>query len=52
MRVIRLLALLAITATFGLAAGCGDDDDDEDTAAEATTTEGAAAGEAALPRFP
>ena len=40
MRVIRILAVLAIAATFGLAAGCGGDDDDEDTVAtEATTTE-------------
>ena len=49
MPVIRLLALLAIMATFGLAAGCGDDDDDEDTAAtEATTTEEAAGGGGAV----
>jgi plastocyanin len=45
MRVIRILSVFAIAATFGLAAGCGGDDDDEDTAAtEATTTEEAAAG--------
>jgi plastocyanin len=45
MRVIRILAVLAIAATFGLAAGCdGDDDDDEGAASEATTTEEAAAG--------
>jgi plastocyanin len=46
MRVIRILAVLAIAATFGLAAGCGGDDDDDDDAAatEATTTEEAAAG--------
>ena len=46
MRVIRILAVLAIAATFGLTAGCGgDDDDDEDAAAtEATTTEEAAGG--------
>jgi plastocyanin len=43
MRVMRILAVLAIAATFGLAAGCGDDEDD-DTATEATTTEEAAAG--------
>jgi plastocyanin len=43
-RVIRILSVLAIAATFGVAAGC-DDDDDEDTAAtEATTTEAAAGG--------
>jgi ABC-type amino acid transport substrate-binding protein len=29
MRVIRILAVLAIAATFGLAAGCGGDDDDD-----------------------
>jgi plastocyanin len=45
MRVIRILAVVAVAATFGLAAGCGGDDDDEDTAAtEATTTEEAAGG--------
>jgi plastocyanin len=45
MRVIRVLSVLAIAATFGLAVGCGGDDDDDDTAAtEATTTEEAAAG--------
>jgi plastocyanin len=46
MRAYRILAVLAIAATFGLAAGCGgDDDDDDDSAAtEATTTEEAAAG--------
>jgi plastocyanin len=45
MRAIRILAVVAIAATFGLAAGCGGDDDDDDTAAtEATTTEEAAAG--------
>jgi plastocyanin len=46
MRVVRILAVVAIAATFGLAAGCGgDDDDDDDTAApEATTTEEEAAG--------
>ena len=41
MRLIRLLALLAITATFVLAAGCGGDDDDDDGT---TTTEETAAG--------
>jgi plastocyanin len=46
MRVIRILAVVAIAATFGLAAGCGgDDDDDDDTAApEATAPEEAAGG--------
>lgn len=45
MRVIRILAVLAIAATFGLAASCGGDDDAEVTVAtEATTTEEAAAG--------
>jgi hypothetical protein len=41
MRVTRILAVLAIAATFGFAAGCGgdDDDDDDDAAAETTTTE-------------
>jgi plastocyanin len=43
MRVIRILAVLAIAATFGLASGCGDDDD-EDTAATEATTEEAGAG--------
>jgi plastocyanin len=43
MRVIRILAVLAIATTFGLAAGCGDDDDDT-AATEATTTEEAAGG--------
>jgi plastocyanin len=45
MRVIRILAVLAVAATFGLATGCGGGDDDEDTVAtEATTNEEAAAG--------
>jgi plastocyanin len=46
MRVIRILAVVAIAATFGLAAGCGgDDDDDEEAAAPAeTATEEAPAG--------
>jgi plastocyanin len=44
MHVLRILAVLAIAATFGLAAGCGDDDDEDTAASEATTTEEAAAG--------
>ena len=44
MRVIRILAVLAIAATFGLAAGCGGDDDDEDTAATEATTTGTGGG--------
>jgi plastocyanin len=45
MRVIRILAVVAIAATFGLAAGCGgDDDDDEEAAAPATAPEEAAGG--------
>jgi plastocyanin len=46
MRVVRILAVVAIAATFGLAAGCGGDDDDDDEAAapEATAPEEEAAG--------
>jgi plastocyanin len=45
MRAFRILAVVAIAATFGLVAGCGGDDDDDETAAtEATTTEAEAAG--------
>ena len=46
MRVIRILAVFALAATFGLTAGCGGDDDDDDDAAatEGTTTEEAAGG--------
>jgi plastocyanin len=44
MRVIRIMAVLAVAATFGLAAGCGGDDDDDAAATEATTTEEAAGG--------
>jgi plastocyanin len=50
MRVIRILAVVAIAATFGLAAGCGgDDDDDEEPAAteEPAAEEPAAGGGAA-----
>jgi plastocyanin len=49
MRVVRILALVAIAATFGLAAGCGgDDDDDEAAAPEATAPEEAAGGGGAM----
>ena len=45
MRVIRILAVVAVAATFGLAAGCGgDDDDDEGAGTDATTTEEAVGG--------
>jgi plastocyanin len=53
MRAIRILAVLAIAATFGLVAGCGGDDDDDDAAAtEATTTEeGGGATEIAMTEY-
>jgi plastocyanin len=38
MRVVRILAVVAIAATFGLAAGCGGDDDDDDEAAAPAAT--------------
>jgi hypothetical protein len=39
LRVIRILAVLAIAATFGLAAGCGGDDDDDEETTEAASPE-------------
>jgi hypothetical protein len=39
MSVIRILAVLAIAATFGLAGGCGGDDDDDDETTQAASAE-------------
>jgi hypothetical protein len=39
LRAIRILAVLAIAATFGLAAGCGGDDDDDEETTEAASPE-------------